>query len=826
MDEQELQRLMVRLVGDNKDFLRMVQEASAAARQAEHQLLQSATGMSQSVNMLGGQFQSLIDKGRGMAAIAASVIGIGGSFQMLSKSISLASELEDNEVAFETFLKSGEKAKKLVADISEFASKTPLSQRDVQAGAKMLLQFGFEAESLIPTMRMLGDATGGNADALMRVARQYGQVKSQGKAMGEEINVMIEAGFNPLKELEKMGHGSMASLMRMRSEGKITFAMLEEAFKHATEQGGDFYKMMENKSKTLSGLFSTMKDDIDIALAKIGKTLIDNLELKWLLKQVSEVTQAFQEWFNGLSEGTRKVIIFTVVSVIGLAVIAAGWYAVGVAITYATAGLNLLVGAIVVVVAAAMGSWIAKMGTLQKAWKVIVENAIHFYNWVKPLLPMLAAILAITQPWVAVLALVVLYWDDIVDAVEEFWQEVQPIARYLRQAFLNTMTEIRDFMVAEWRHMVAMFKVAVEQIQKLWSQVGGSIAIDWKAAKTALLDFMFGVDFAFNHMRKVADFAWTSIKYGAVVLVNALLRNVFYGGLVAMFPALLIGVFVDWKTLWTAVKDWTISWGENIHAFFKELFSGLLVGSVLIAKEIWIAITEFREPDIKAIIGKAFVAVANAAKAINDNVKLDFRGIEVKGLVDLEAKLKQQWEAEKAQLNMSFDEFKKMRMEALQIAPQQQDELQNKAEKAGEGIGKGQNKGLQGELKKFDAAIINSAEGIFRIMQWQQEMAKVPKPTFVSPMPHMVGLPLVPEPPKWLLEMQQNLEIQNGRKFPNAEGFAPAIAPMHRAVQQGGAPMEDMGREITILLLSKMAGSLERIEKRPGVILMPAEVDS
>lgn len=59
----------------------------------------------------------------------------------------------------------------------------------------------------------------------------------------------------------------MADLKKDMEDGKISFEMVADAMKSATSEGGLFYQAMEKQSKTMSGMLSTLKDN----LAQFGR---------------------------------------------------------------------------------------------------------------------------------------------------------------------------------------------------------------------------------------------------------------------------------------------------------------------------------------------------------------------------------------------------------------------------------------------------------------------------------------------------------------------------------------------------------------------------
>ena len=80
--------------------------------------------------------------------------------------------------------------------------------------------------------------------------------------MGQDLLQFINAGFNPLKELEAMTGKSYKELQELMSKGEITFDHVAAAMANATGEGGKFHGMMEKQSQTLGGRWSTMVDTI------------------------------------------------------------------------------------------------------------------------------------------------------------------------------------------------------------------------------------------------------------------------------------------------------------------------------------------------------------------------------------------------------------------------------------------------------------------------------------------------------------------------------------------------------------------------------------
>lgn len=84
---------------------------------------------------------------------------------------------------------------------------------------------------------------------------------------------MINSGFNPLVEISKKTGRSMSDLKDAMSKGEISIAMVEDAFKSATSEGGQFAGMLEKQSKTLVGAQSNLEGAIQKLTNSVGEKL-------------------------------------------------------------------------------------------------------------------------------------------------------------------------------------------------------------------------------------------------------------------------------------------------------------------------------------------------------------------------------------------------------------------------------------------------------------------------------------------------------------------------------------------------------------------------
>lgn len=244
-----------------------------------------ATGAKSSMGKANESFASLAKSGAAlgvgiaasMGAIKAAFAALEGTLAGFGKAINLAADWQQMEVSFNTLIGNSKLAKGFLEDLKDFAATTPFSINGLGDASKTLLAFGQSSSEVIPTLKMLGDVAMGNEEKLQSLARAFGKVESQGRLTGEELNMMIDAGFNPLKEISEMTGKSIAELRKDMEKGAISADMVAEAFKRATSEGGQFFGMTQAQGKTFNGVMSTLRDTIDEAFRKLGTPIIDAL---------------------------------------------------------------------------------------------------------------------------------------------------------------------------------------------------------------------------------------------------------------------------------------------------------------------------------------------------------------------------------------------------------------------------------------------------------------------------------------------------------------------------------------------------------------------
>ena len=202
---------------------------------------------------------------------AMAFFTISKAYDFAQKIIAVRSQFQQLEIAFGTMLKSKEKANELMAQMTDLAAKTPFGLQEVSEGAKRLLAFQVPAQEVTETLRRMGDVAAGLGVPMGQLIHVYGQVKAQGKLMTNDLYQFMNAGIPIIAELSKVVGKSESEIKDMVSAGKIGFAEVQAVIKGMTDEGGLFYNLMAEQSKTLSGQLSNLEDNFDNMLNEIGK---------------------------------------------------------------------------------------------------------------------------------------------------------------------------------------------------------------------------------------------------------------------------------------------------------------------------------------------------------------------------------------------------------------------------------------------------------------------------------------------------------------------------------------------------------------------------
>lgn len=268
------------ITANNQDFMRKLQEVDR--------------GVSQTSKSIESSGQSIESFFRRMTSGAAALAAGFSARELVSNIVQTRGEMQQLEVAFTTMLQSGEKAASLLADAVDFASKTPFDLQGVAGGIRQLLAYGTAAEDAIADVEMLGNVSAGLSVPLNDMIYLYGTLRAQGRAMTVDIRQFAGRGVPIYEELARVLGVTRQEVSALITEGKVGFPEVEQAFRNMTSEGGMFYNLMREQSKTITGQISNLQDSISQMFNAIGQQSEGVITsaisgLSWMVEHYQEI---------------------------------------------------------------------------------------------------------------------------------------------------------------------------------------------------------------------------------------------------------------------------------------------------------------------------------------------------------------------------------------------------------------------------------------------------------------------------------------------------------------------------------------------------------
>jgi tape measure domain-containing protein len=418
------------------------------------------------------------------ASSTASILAqVGLSFSLLGtamKGVQFAARSEATLIDLEVMLGSADAAKQMVADLAAFSERTPLRMPGLLDATKFLTQVGVEAGDVVPLLKMMGDAAGGNNERLQSMALVMSRVISSTRLTGREVRQLTMAGFNPMKDIAAVTGKSVAQMNDVLREGGVGADVLIKAFQHAGRAGGTFSGRMERASQTLAGLFSTMQDAVAKPVREIGNILIEGLDLKNVVRNVTDGAKMIAAALRGLTPGVKNVIAEVLVGAAAFGLLSFGMLALGPVVGALTSALGLFgllltpLGAAIGVAVALFAVWVDQAGGLPAVWAQVRATALAAWDWLLP----------------------------------------------VRQALVSFFDAVRTAGVKAW----VWFE---DVVVKVWESVSASSFVNWDIIRAHIVAAIQGAEWVVANFGEIAGVTWDAVKAGADYAATSLVT---FGG--------------------------------------------------------------------------------------------------------------------------------------------------------------------------------------------------------------------------------------------------------------------------------------------------------
>ena len=262
-----------------------------------------------------------------LTTVATGVVALG------KIGLEYNAQIESYTTDFEVMMGDAAAAAKKVEELKEMGAKTPFELGDLASATKTLLAFNVSADDSTGVLQQLGDISLGNVQKLESLTRAYGKMNASQKVTLEDINMMIDAGFNPLLLVAENTGETMEEVYDRISKGGVAFEEISGAINQATSEGGQFYQGMDKASQTTQGLISTLKD---AAQSKIGElfssisekikellpnviSFIENIDTDEIVTGVENLMQTFNDLLPVITGVTAATVAYkTATSIAGI----------------------------------------------------------------------------------------------------------------------------------------------------------------------------------------------------------------------------------------------------------------------------------------------------------------------------------------------------------------------------------------------------------------------------------------------------------------------------------------------------------------------------
>lgn len=492
---------------------------------------------------------------------------------------------EQAQVAWSTILGSHEAASKMMAEITDYAAKTPFSKMGVDAMAKQLTNAGFEGQAVFDQLTKIGDmgsAFGIQEDSLREMVRQYAQVQQAQVAYTEDLNILQDRGIPIFKALGEVMGVPVSQVKKLASEGKVTADVYNKAIDSiASHTKG----AMEGQSQTFNGMMSTLEDNLSVLWGYLTKDWFDNMKnslSSFLPKLEDFVTLVGTDGFTGAVDKMLPQLspLVNLLSDIG----------------------SLLI-TVVIPSLLDFGGWVAEhIQPIAFLGTVIGSLALGFkaYSIISSIIPLvqgLAAVFGLLEVETLGEAAAQWYVNLAFLGFPITWLIIGLVALVGAFAYLWTTSEgFRNFWIGMWETVKEACSNAwnsishffTETIPNAFKKVVNFFKNDWKEILLFIVNpFVGAFALAYKHCESFRNFIDNLVNSIKDFFVNGFeyLKNA-----VSNFGTLLVTRFKNWlDEVWILFTQTIPSWIQSIVDWFSELphHIGFALGFVVTKLIMW-----------------------------------------------------------------------------------------------------------------------------------------------------------------------------------------------------------------------------------------------
>ena len=248
--------------------------------------------------------------------LAVGVGAVAGLGALTGFGLKAAADLEQVQIGMAALVGSTQEAQKFLGELQQFAASTPFEFAGVADASRRILAFGqavgITREEVIPTLTTIGSLVsvlGGTQESIDSVVRAFGQMASKGRISQEELLQLAEAlpGFNANAAIAAAMGTDVATAMEKITAGEVDATTGINALLAGMAQFPGAAGAMAAQAQSLTGVFSTFKDTLSIAMTNAFQPVIP--EIKGALAELTPILgEAIGELAPSLGAGLSAVL--------------------------------------------------------------------------------------------------------------------------------------------------------------------------------------------------------------------------------------------------------------------------------------------------------------------------------------------------------------------------------------------------------------------------------------------------------------------------------------------------------------------------------------
>lgn len=283
---QKLDAIMQKLnsmsskLGDT--FRRTGTSAQQATQKAE-------SGFKRVSTAIGDARQKLDKLNFGFHGLGSKLAGLGlsiGAVDIGRRIINAGGTEEDALARLRFALKDEGKARAMLGDLKQMGRTMPIAISDIYKQAGFLAPV-FK-ENTQKYLKMFADVVAGSGGDFGNIAFNFAQIKQLGRSQGIDLKQFAYQNIPIFEELSKLIGKSTEEILKMSTEGKISFDIVAKAFENMTKEGGIYFGAVEARAKTFRGQWQIIANKLEEIWVKFFEKARPYLQQfsDWVEKQI------------------------------------------------------------------------------------------------------------------------------------------------------------------------------------------------------------------------------------------------------------------------------------------------------------------------------------------------------------------------------------------------------------------------------------------------------------------------------------------------------------------------------------------------------------